>query len=111
MIIRLIFGLKTKFGDTPPLITSFKLPNLLGMLLTSLLFRNMPYTGPIMTWLNLEASGYLRKIALCIIMSFAGLGLDSGVLEDNSGPVLRLTCIPWLFDSLSMMFGLKWFMG
>lgn len=44
-------------------------------------------------------------------MSFAGLGLDSGVLESNGWPVLRLTCIPWLLDSLAMMLGCKFFMG
>lgn len=53
----------------------------------------------------------MRKIALCIIMSFAGLGMDSMVLETNGGPVMRLTCIPWLFDSLSMMVGCWLFMG
>jgi len=44
-------------------------------------------------------------------MSFAGLGMDSMVLETNGGPVMRLTCIPWLFDSLSMMVGCWLFMG
>jgi len=49
MVIRLLFGLKTKCFETTPLITSFRLPNLLGMLIFSLLFRNLPYTGEIMT--------------------------------------------------------------
>ena len=54
MIVRLIFGIKTKYFETPPLVTSFKMPNLLGMLITALFFRNIPGTGPVMTWLELE---------------------------------------------------------
>jgi len=53
----------------------------------------------------------MRKVALCIIMSFAGLGMDSEVLEKDGSSVLKLTCIPWLFDSVSMMVGCWLFMG
>lgn len=55
--MRLIFGIKTSFLTTTPLISSFRIPNLVGMLLITILFRNLPWTGEIMTWLSLESSG------------------------------------------------------
>uniref|UniRef100_A0A8C9FV25 Uncharacterized protein n=1 Tax=Pavo cristatus TaxID=9049 RepID=A0A8C9FV25_PAVCR len=66
-----IFGL-IKIGTLPPL------PALLGMLLAGFLIRNTPFVSDIIQ-INLRWSAALRNIALSIILTRAGLGLDPKV--------------------------------
>ncbi|OWA52319.1 Mitochondrial sodium/hydrogen exchanger 9B2 [Hypsibius exemplaris] len=75
------------------LVSLIKLPPLLGMLIMGCLLRNIPvvnYAKDISpTW-----SSILRNVALTVILTRAGLGLDSRALRKLSKSVLLLAFLP-----------------
>nr|XP_021182271.2 sodium/hydrogen exchanger 9B2 isoform X1 [Helicoverpa armigera]XP_021182272.2 sodium/hydrogen exchanger 9B2 isoform X1 [Helicoverpa armigera] len=72
------------------------LPALIGMLLTGIAFQNLQLVHMTDSYRKLNQD--LRKIALVIILTRAGLGLDAGVLRKHYAAVLQLGLLPWLVE-------------
>ncbi|KAL0881051.1 hypothetical protein ABMA27_002184 [Loxostege sticticalis] len=72
------------------------LPALIGMLLTGILFRNLNLVTMTDEYRKLNQD--LRKVALVIILTRAGLGLDAGVLRKHYAAVLQLGLLPWVVE-------------
>ncbi|XP_032915646.1 sodium/hydrogen exchanger 9B2 isoform X2 [Catharus ustulatus] len=86
-----IFGF-IKIRTLPPL------PALLGMLLAGFLIRNTPFISDFVQ-INLHWSAALRNIALSIILTRAGLGLDPKALKKLKAVCLRLAFGPCLSET------------
>ncbi|KAF1487615.1 Sodium/hydrogen exchanger 9B2, partial [Pygoscelis antarcticus] len=86
-----IFGF-IKIRTLPPL------PALLGMLLAGFLIRNTPFISDIVQ-INLRWSAALRNIALSIILTRAGLGLDPKALKKLKAVCLRLSFGPCISET------------
>ncbi|KAI1238508.1 hypothetical protein IHE44_0013242 [Lamprotornis superbus] len=86
-----IFGF-IKIPTLPPL------PALLGMLLAGFLIRNTPFINDFVQ-INLRWSAALRNIALSIILTRAGLGLDPKALKKLKAVCLRLAFGPCLSET------------
>ncbi|NXG34904.1 SL9B2 protein, partial [Dromaius novaehollandiae] len=86
-----IFGL-IKIRTLPPL------PALLGMLLAGFFIRNTPVISDIIQ-INLRWSAALRNIALSIILTRAGLGLDPKALKKLKAVCLRLSFGPCISET------------
>nr|XP_030127513.3 sodium/hydrogen exchanger 9B2 isoform X1 [Taeniopygia guttata]XP_030127514.3 sodium/hydrogen exchanger 9B2 isoform X1 [Taeniopygia guttata]XP_032604076.2 sodium/hydrogen exchanger 9B2 isoform X1 [Taeniopygia guttata]XP_041571846.1 sodium/hydrogen exchanger 9B2 isoform X1 [Taeniopygia guttata] len=86
-----IFGL-IKIRTLPPL------PALLGMLLAGFLIKNTPFISDFVQ-INLRWSAALRNIALSIILTRAGLGLDPKALKKLKAVCLRLAFGPCLSET------------
>ncbi|CAH2108469.1 unnamed protein product [Euphydryas editha] len=88
------------------------LPALIGMLLTGILFQNLNLVHMTDDYRKLNQD--LRKIALVIILTRAGLGLDAGVLKKHYVAVLQLGLLPWIVECLAIsvttyfLLGLPW---
>lgn len=78
-----------------------KLPSLLGMLLTGILLG--PYVLDILDPDLLNISAELRKIALIIILTRAGLGLDISGLKKIGRPAILMCFVPASFELLGMI--------
>ncbi|KAM4808443.1 sodium/hydrogen exchanger 9B2-like [Rhinophrynus dorsalis] len=76
------------------------LPPLLGMLLAGFLIRNIPVITD-QVQINYKWSASLRNIALAIILTRAGLGLDSKALRKLKAVCLRLSFGPCAIESCS----------
>ncbi|XP_060570321.1 sodium/hydrogen exchanger 9B2-like [Ruditapes philippinarum] len=76
------------------LISFVNLPPLLGMLIMGLLLKNIPVVRSVGDNIDGKWSGVLRKVALTVILTRAGLGLDIIKLKKLSWAVLRLAFIP-----------------
>ncbi|XP_050194020.1 sodium/hydrogen exchanger 9B2 isoform X2 [Myiozetetes cayanensis] len=85
------FGL-IKIRTLPPL------PALLGMLLAGFLIRNTPFISDFVQ-INVRWSAALRNIALSIILTRAGLGLDPKALKKLKAVCLRLAFGPCLSET------------
>ncbi|XP_049868372.1 sodium/hydrogen exchanger 9B2-like isoform X2 [Pectinophora gossypiella] len=91
------------------------LPALIGMLLTGILFQNLQLVHMTDEYRKLNQD--LRKIALVIILTRAGLGLDAGVLKKHYAAVLQLGLLPWLAECVLIavfthyLLGLPWIWG
>lgn len=113
-----LFSLATLFvlafiaGEAIKLI---KLPPLLGMLLMGIFLRNIGFIHLSGTYLEVTAS--LREIALCVILTRAGLGLDPKAMKSLSFVILRLATIPAFTEGAFTMLlthyllGLPWMWG
>ncbi|KAM8808470.1 sodium/hydrogen exchanger 9B2-like [Eudromia elegans] len=86
-----IFGL-IKIPTLPPL------PALLGMLLAGFFIRNTPVISDIIR-INIHWSAALRNIALSIILTRAGLGLDPKALKKLKAVCLRLSFGPCISET------------
>ncbi|XP_027492132.1 sodium/hydrogen exchanger 9B2 isoform X2 [Corapipo altera] len=86
-----IFGF-IKIRTLPPL------PALLGMLLAGFLIRNTPFISDFVQ-INLRWSAALRNIALSVILTRAGLGLDPKALKKLKAVCLRLAFGPCLSET------------
>uniref|UniRef100_A0A3B5M274 Cation/H+ exchanger transmembrane domain-containing protein n=1 Tax=Xiphophorus couchianus TaxID=32473 RepID=A0A3B5M274_9TELE len=94
-------------------------PPLLGMLLAGLLLRNVPYVSAAV-FIGPHWSAALRNVALSVILTRAGLGLDPSALRRLKavcvrvavGPCVLEACVvavvshfllhlPWIWDSVS----------
>lgn len=78
-----------------------KLPSLLGMLLTGVLLG--PYVLDLLDPSILNISSELRKIALIIILTRAGLGLDISGLKKIGRPAILMCFVPASFELLGMI--------
>ncbi len=78
-----------------------KLPCLVGMIATGMLMG--PYGLNILDQNILDISGELRKIALIIILSKAGLSLSMHELKKSSRPSLLLCFLPATFEILAFV--------
>lgn len=78
-----------------------KLPSLLGMLLTGVLLG--PYVLDLLDPSILNISAELRKIALIIILTRAGLGLDISGLKKIGRPAVMMCFVPASFELLGMI--------
>lgn len=86
-----------------------KLPSLIGMMLTGILLG--PYAFNILDESILGISADLRKIALIIILTRAGLGLDLGSFKKIGRPALLMCFLPASFELLGIMIIAPKFMG
>lgn len=78
-----------------------KLPSLLGMLLTGIVLG--PYVLNFIAPEILNISADLRKIALVIILTRAGLGLDISGLKKIGRPAVLMCFLPASFELLGML--------
>lgn len=78
-----------------------KLPSLLGMLITGIILG--PYVLNLLDLGILNTSAELRKIALIIILTRAGLGLDLSGLKKIGRPAILMCFLPATFELLGMI--------
>lgn len=78
-----------------------KLPNLLGMLATGIVLG--PYVLNLLDGSILGISAELRKIALIIILTRAGLGLDISGLKKIGRPAVLMCFVPASFELIGMI--------
>lgn len=78
-----------------------KLPGLLGMLATGIVLG--PYVLDLLDANILGISAELRKIALIIILTRAGLGLDLSGLKKIGRPAVLMCFVPASFELLGML--------
>lgn len=78
-----------------------KLPSLLGMLLTGIILG--PYVLNLIDDSILGISSELRKIALIIILTRAGLGLDISGLKNIGRPAVMMCFVPATFELIGML--------
>ncbi len=78
-----------------------KLPALLGMLLTGIVLG--PYVMNLLDESILGISAQLRKIALVVILTRAGLGLDISVLKKLGRPAIFMCFLPATFELFGML--------
>ncbi|KAJ8306577.1 hypothetical protein KUTeg_017122, partial [Tegillarca granosa] len=83
------------------LISFIRLPPLLGMLIMGVLLRNVPGVKIIGEGIDAKWSGALRKLALTVILTRAGLGLDVIKLKKLSFAVIRLAFTPCLAEAVT----------
>ncbi|GCD11030.1 cation:proton antiporter [Clostridium tagluense] len=91
------------------LFETLKLPGLLGMLILGVLLG--PYGTNLISPDILKISPDLRKIALIIILLRAGLGIKKDTLNKVGVPALKMSCIPGIFEGLSIMFIASYVLG
>uniref|UniRef100_A0A3P8XA90 Cation/H+ exchanger transmembrane domain-containing protein n=1 Tax=Esox lucius TaxID=8010 RepID=A0A3P8XA90_ESOLU len=84
-----------KFPTIPPF------PPLLGMLTAGLLLRNVPYVTDVVH-IEQAWSASLRNIALAIILTRAGLGLDPTALSRLKAVCLRVAVGPCTVEALTV---------
>ncbi|KAK9525159.1 hypothetical protein VZT92_017486 [Zoarces viviparus] len=91
-------------------------PPLLGMLLAGLLLRNVPYITDAV-YIDTHWSSALRNIALSIILTRAGLGLDPTALSRLKAVCVRLAVGPCVVEASIVavvshfLLGLPWVWG
>ncbi|KAJ8730659.1 hypothetical protein PYW08_002072 [Mythimna loreyi] len=91
------------------------LPALIGMLVTGIAFQNLHLVQMTDSYRKLNQD--LRKIALVIILTRAGLGLDANVLKKHYAAVLQLGLLPWLVECVAIsvsthyLLNLPWIWG
>ncbi len=78
-----------------------KLPSLIGMLLTGIVLG--PYVLNVLDPAILSISAELRKIALIIILTRAGLNLDINDLKKVGRPAILMCCVPACFEITGMI--------
>lgn len=86
-----------------------KLPGLLGMLVTGIVLG--PYVLDLIDPDILNISPQLRKIALVIILTRAGLGLDLSGLKKIGCPAIMMCFVPASFELLGMLLLAPHFLG
>jgi len=92
----IIFGLLTSF-----ICKKIKLPGLIGMLLTGIILG--PYCLNLLDGNILNISGEIRKIALIIILTRAGLTLDISGLKKIGRPAFLMCFLPASFELLGVI--------
>lgn len=80
---------------------TIKLPDLLGMLITGIVLG--PYVLNVLDIKLLGISADLRKIALIIILTRAGLGLDLTSLKKIGRPAVLMCFVPATFELAGML--------
>src|SRR5690625_3507388 len=82
-------------------VSYFRLPGLIGMLIVGVLFG--PYVYNLLDENLLLVSQDLRHFALIIILIRAGLGLQRSQLKKVGRPALKMSLIPCLFEGFMVM--------
>ncbi|KAM3857458.1 sodium/hydrogen exchanger 9B2 [Diretmus argenteus] len=91
-------------------------PPLLGMLLAGLVLRNVPYVTDAV-YIDTHWSAALRNIALAVILTRAGLGLDPTALQRLKAVCLRVAVGPCVVEACTVavvshfLLGLPWVWG
>ncbi|KAI4889762.1 hypothetical protein NFI96_019377, partial [Prochilodus magdalenae] len=91
-------------------------PPLLGMLLAGVLLRNIPVVTEAV-YIDFRWSASLRNIALAVILSHAGLGLDGSALRKLKAVCVRVAVGPCLTEAFTValvshfLLGLPWIWG
>ncbi|XP_029932229.1 sodium/hydrogen exchanger 9B2 [Myripristis murdjan] len=99
-----------QFPTLPPF------PPLLGMLIAGLVLRNVPYVTDAV-YIDTEWSAALRNIALAIILTRAGLGLDPSALSRLKAVCVRVAIGPCMVEACVVavvshfLLGLPWVWG
>ncbi|KAL2079382.1 hypothetical protein ACEWY4_025126 [Coilia grayii] len=99
-----------QFPNLPPL------PPLLGMLLAGLVLRNVPYVTDAV-FIEQNWSSAMRNIALAIILTRAGLGLNPDALRRLKGVCVRVAVVPCTTEACTIavishfLLGLPWIWG
>lgn len=96
--LALIFLLGLLLGA---LFNRFKLPSLLGMILTGIILS--PYALGLLDDSILSISADLRRFALVIILTRAGLSLDIKDLKKVGRPAVLMCFVPALFEMLGVI--------
>nr|CAD7424897.1 unnamed protein product [Timema monikensis] len=97
------------------LFTLVNLPALVGMLVVGILFQNVGLVH--IEGEYIEVVVVLRRIALVIILTRAGLDLDPPALRKLWVTVLKLGLVPWIIECVVVavishyLLGLPWFWG
>ena len=86
-----------------------RLPGLMGMLATGMILG--PHALDLLDADILGISEELRKIALIIILTRAGLGLDLAGLKKTGRPALLMCFVPASFEVLGVILLGTWLMG
>ena len=81
--------------------SKLKLPSLIGMLATGIILG--PYVLNLLDSSILEISADLRKIALIIILTRAGFGLDLSGLKKLGRPAILMCFVPATFELIGMI--------
>ncbi|CAL8332657.1 unnamed protein product [Lota lota] len=88
-------------------------PPLLGMLLMGFMLRNIPVVTDAV-YIDFKWSASLRNIALAVILTRAGLGLDPSALQKLKSVCVRVACGPCLLEASTValvshfLMGLPW---
>ncbi len=96
--LALIFLIGLSLGG---ILARFKLPPLLGMLITGMILG--PYALNLLDESLLNISAELRKIALVIILTRAGLNLNLSDLKKVGRPAVLMCFVPACFEILGMV--------
>jgi len=102
LAVILIFGL---IGNW--LLTQFKLPGLLGMLIVGVIIG--PYGADLLDESMLTISSDLRQIALIIILIRAGLGIKRNELQKVGKTAFKMSFIPGIIEGLVIAAVSIWF--
>ncbi|KAF7687059.1 sodium/hydrogen exchanger 9B2 isoform X2 [Silurus meridionalis] len=92
------------------------LPPLLGMLLAGVLLRNIPVVTEAV-YIDFRWSASLRNMALAVILTRAGLGLDASALKKLKAVCVRVAVGPCLIETSTVallshfLMGLPWIWG
>ena len=89
--------------------SKLKLPSLIGMLATGIILG--PYVLNLLDSSILGISADLRKIALIIILTRAGFGLDLSGLKKLGRPAILMCFVPATFELIGMIIIAPKFMG
>ncbi|RNA18518.1 mitochondrial sodium hydrogen exchanger 9B2-like [Brachionus plicatilis] len=76
-----------------------KMPSLLGMLITGIVFKNVPVLSIIGSSIDSKTSSLLRNMAFCVILCRAGLSLDIDKLTKMKFKILKFSVIPCLVEA------------
>ncbi|MDY2780993.1 MAG: cation:proton antiporter [Bulleidia sp.] len=82
--------------------SKLKLPSLIGMLVTGIILG--PYVLNLLDSSILGISADLRKIALIIILTRAGFGLDLSGLKKLGKPAILMCFVPATFELIGMIY-------
>ncbi|KAF3837588.1 hypothetical protein F7725_005052 [Dissostichus mawsoni] len=111
-----LLGARGKLVGLIQLPTLPPFPPLLGMLLAGLLLRNVPYVTDAV-YIDTHWSAALRNIALAVILTRAGLGLDPSALSRLKAVCVRLAVGPCVVEASVVavvshfLLGLPWVWG
>ncbi|VDN03302.1 unnamed protein product [Thelazia callipaeda] len=92
------------------LFTLCHLPNIIGVLLTGIAFKNIPFMNDIL-YIDGMWSALFRKAALTIILMRAGMGLDPVALRKTKTTVFRLGIISTLCEGGAIIFAAHFIFG
>ncbi|OZC10266.1 transporter, CPA2 family [Onchocerca flexuosa] len=92
------------------LFTLCRLPNIIGVLLTGIAFKNIPFLNNSL-YIDRIWSALFRKAALTVILMRAGMGLDPEALRKTKVTVFRLGVISTLCESSAIVLAAYFIFG